>query len=997
MIISRSISSSVIQGLGTLLLMAQVVFAAEPNALESGFRNPPPEAHPLVWWHWINGNVTKEGIRADLEDMKRVGIGGAQILDVEIYLPKGPVRYGTDSWHEHIQYAIKTAAQLGLEIDVANSPGWSGSGGPWITPERSMKQIVWSEVEADGGPVSLALPQPAAKLGFYREIAVIAVPPTSERLEKMPAKIGWATKPVSRPAGAASPGIPADKVINLTGKMDASGKLTATLPPGRWVILRFGYSATGATNHPAQPEGKGLEADKLDPETVAFEFEHSLGRIIREAGPLAGKTLKGILFDSFEAGFQNWTAHFSTEFTKRKGYDFIPWLPVITGRIVQTQDASESVLWDFRNVIDELFADNYFGTMHKLAAAHGMKIYSESEGGPLNPMSANRHVDVPMNEFWMPDMASRASRIKMTTSAAGFLGRNIIGAEAFTATPENGKFQATPATCKNPGDYAFTVGINRFIFHHYTHQPVTEAAPGFALGRYGTHFGRLNTWWPYADAWISYLTCSQFLLQQGRTVADLCVLADEDIGYGLPSKMANLVPGYDFNVCSPSDFRAMSVRDGRIVHPQGQSYSLLILPENWVAETSTLRHLQKLLQDGATILGNAPVAPAGLRDVQARGEFSRLVAEIWGDGAAKKASSKKIGGGTLCQNIKPGELLKKLGSPPDLTWSAAEADFKYIHRATADEDIYFIFNYSANPIASELSFRQKGRQPEIWDAVSGTQADAPMFTATKDGVTVPISFEPWGSAFVIFRKPLPKRWITAAPGANLELRDGAILYTAKALACSYSDGAQQTVPLANCPANQTIQGPWKVTFKDGRGAPPAATFEKLISWTDHSDTGIKYYSGTAVYKTTFQSSAAKEGQAAILDLGTVDDIAKVVVNGQSAGVLWKPPFRADVSRLLRDGANTLEIQVANRWINRLIGDEAIPVEYTYQKPGKGKFTDGRLEVLPSWLYDASKRSTRKRYSFFTWKHFDADSPLVPSGLLGPVQIEWYGKLQLSKN
>lgn len=971
--------------------------ATASSSLEAGFAKPPRQARPLVWWHWINGNVTKEGIRADLDDMKRVGIGGAQILDVEMYLPKGPVRYGSDEWREHVQYAIETAAQLDLEIHIANSPGWSGSGGPWVTPERAMKRIVWSETKTDGGAVSLELPQPPAKLGFYRDIAVLAAPATAERLEDLPAKIVEASKPLRRATRSDPDGIPLDDVMNLTRKMDGAGKLAAALPPGRWVLLRFGYTATGATNHPAQPEGHGLEVDKLDAEAVTFEFEQSVGRIIRDAGRLAGKTLNGILFDSFEAGFQNWTESFPAEFAKRKGYDFIPYLPLVTGRIIQSREVSEAVLWDFRHVIDEMFAENYFGTMHRLAARHGMKIYSESQGGPLNPMSANRHVDVPMNEFWMPDASGRASRIKLTTSAAGFLGRNIVAAEAFTATPANGKYQNTPSTLKRPGDQAFALGINRFVFHHYTHQPVTSAAPGFALGRYGSHFGRLNTWWPYADGWIRYLARCQFLLQQGRTIADACVLVEEDTGYGFPSKMAKLVPGYDFQACSPVDLRAMSFRDGRLVHPQGQSYGLLILPKEWVAELSTLRHLRRLVQAGAAILGEPPTAPAGLRDVQAREEFNLLAAELWSGMDGEKVKSRKVGAGAVYRNLEPTEVLQQCGLPSDLSWEPEDADFKFLHRATGDADIYFVFSDSEKPVRADLRFRQKDRCPEIWDAATGAHADAPIFAARDDGISVPIQFEPWGSVFVIFRKPLPNRWITAAAPANIELRDGKILAAGESVVLSSSDGGTQTVSLAARPADVTLRRSWAVSFTDGRGAPQRAVFERLVSWPEHSDPSIKYYSGTAVYRTTFEATAAPPGRTAILDLGDVADIAELSVNGQSAGVLWKPPFRADVTRLLRNGSNAIEVRVANRWINRLIGDESVPVEYAYQPPGRSKFTDGRLLTLPAWLYDPSKLSTRKRHSFSTWKHYDGDSPLVRSGLLGPVKLEWFEQLYLGPN
>ena len=964
------------------------------DLLETGFRNPPAEARPLVWWHWINGNVTKEGIRADLEDMKRVGIGGAQILDVEIYLPPGPVRYGSDSWHEHVQYAIKTAADLGLELDIANSSGWSGSGGPWITPDRAMKKMVWTETKMKGGPVSAKLAQPQGKLGFYRDIAVLSVPATTERLEKMDAKINWSAKPVIRPETVNVRGIARDQVLNLTDQMDAAGKITTTLPPGEWVILRFGYTVTGRTVHPASPEGQGSEADKLDADTVAFQFEKSLGRIIKDAGPLAGKSFKGILFDSFEAGFQNWTEHLLTDFSQQKGYDLVPFLPVLTGRIIQSQEVSEGVLWDFRQVIEELLAENYFGTMHRLAAEHGLKIYSESQGGPLNPMSANRHVAVPMNEFWMPDTANRASRMKQTTSAAGFLGRNIIGAEAFTAKPEDGKYLAIPSNLKSPGDYAFTTGINRFILHHYTHQPVTDAAPGFALGRYGTHFGRLNTWWPYADAWVSYVSRCQFLLQQGHTVADVAILVDEDTGYGFPSKMTDIVPGYDFHVCYPPDLRAMSWKDGRLIHPQGQSFGLLITPDRWVAQIPTLQHLRKLVQSGAAVLGNPPAAPAGLKDVEARTTFDQLVSELWGEPDGKTNMARKTGAGTVYRGIKPLDLLDQLKLAPDLAWAPAVVPLRFIHRSTPHEEIYFVFNHSGQPVRPEVEFRQKDRQPEIWDAASGEHADAPIFTVSGNGISVPLQLEPWGSAFVVFRKSLPARWITAASPVDLELRDGGILATGTSVAVSGSDGSRETVSLPTSPTPQTISGPWKVAFIDGRGAPASATIEQLTSWSEHADPGIKYYSGTGVYTVTFETSAPKAGQTAILDLGVVADIARVSLNGQPAGTLWKPPFRTDVTSLLKEGTNTLEIRVANRWVNRLIGDEAIPSDLTYQKAGISKFTDGKLLALPDWLYDPAKKDGYKRHSFTTWKHFDEHSPLLPSGLLGPVKIEWFNRLPL---
>lgn len=986
------------------LLWCQAAAKTE-DLLVEGFSNPPTQARPLGWWHWVNGNVTKEGIVADLESFKRQGLGGVQMFDVEIYMPPGPVRYGTDNWHEHMQFAMRKAAELNLEFHVMNTPGWSASGGPWVTPELSMKRLVWTETPVTGGPsVALTLTRPdlkpfyggrgVPKEQFYRDIVVLAVPATSERLDDLDIKIGWASKPVTRPVGPDKPGVGLERVLDLTGKMDAEGRLSASLPPGEWVVIRFGFTTTGKTNHPAVPEGHGLEIDKLDAKAVEFQFEKSMARLIREAGPLAGRTFNGLLFDSFEGGFQNWTSTFPEQFRALKGYDILPWLPVMTGRIIGSRDRTEAVLWDFRHVIEELVAENYYGTMHRLAARHGLPIYSETQGGPVTPMSGNRHVDVPMNEFWVPDAADRASRIKMSTSAAGFFGRHVVAAEAFTATPENGKFQNSPGTLKRSGDYAFTLGLNRFAIHTLTHQPVTEAAPGFALGRYGVHFGRLNTWWPYADAWLGYLGRSQFLLQQGRTVADVCLLVDEDLGYSLPPATADALPGYDYEVGYPSYLSDMKVHKGVIEHSRGGRFRLLVTPEKstaktWVAQVSTLRKLRQLVADGACLSGEPPVAPAGLRDFEDRAEFDRLVQEIWSGLDGQTVKSKRLGAGKVYAGLKPREILALEGVAADVGGDTAGGDVKFIHRTATGAEIYFVFNYSNRARTLQLEFRQPGRKPELWDPVAGTQAEAPVYRRTATGVSIPLTLEPWGSTFVVFREPLPKRWVESVGTAVESTLPGAVLTDASQLDLTLSDGTRRRINLPALPPTVPLAGPWEVEFSDGRGAPPRATFPQLISWPEHPNSGIRYYSGTAVYRSVVALSAAPApGQTALLDLGAVADIARVFVNGREAGVTWRVPFRVDVTALLRAGTNAIEVRVANRWVNRLIGDEAIPVPYTYQERGVSKFTDGRILQLPDWLYDPAKRTPAPRHSFSVWKHYDADSPLVPSGLLGPVKIDW---------
>ena len=944
-----------------LFVLSLIAHPASAAALDAGFAAPPQTARPLVWWHWINGNITKHGIEADLADMKRVGIGGVQMFDASIYLPPGPIRYGTDAWHEHVQHAIATADKLGLEFHLMNTPGWSASGGPWVTPERSMKKLVWSETPATGGgaitlavahpkiePLRFRTPPVTKRENFFRDVVVLAVPADSTRRTpdwKLKTKLEEKTLTALPLDTDATGCISRAQVLDLTANFDpVRGTLRATLPAGSWTILRFGFTSTGSTNHPAVPEGHGLEIDKMDANAVSFYFDQALGRILREAGPRVGRTLKGLLFDSFEGGPQNWTDTFPAQFRALKGYEFIPLLPVLTGRVVESPSFTEAALRDFRGAVEGLIAKNYFGTMRRRAREHGLVLYAEAQGGPLNPVSCGECLDVPMNEFWMPDTAPRFPRIKLAASVANVLGRPLVGAESFTAKPEDGRWLATPATLKDPGDYAWTAGVNRFSLHHYTHQP-TDDGPGFGLGRYGTHFGRLNTWWPLAGAWIDYVARGQFLLQQGRTVADIAFLHTEDHGYAFPAGMIETPTGYDFDIVYPHHLAAMQWRDGALTLPTGPAYRVLILPENWAADLATLRRLRDLAHAGAPIFGGAPVAPAGVGDYEARSEFAARVRELWD---APRP---------LIRRTPLPTALKEIGLAADVTLPAVPAggELRFIHRRTPEAEIYFVFNHSDRDVAGDFTFRSGGRQPELWNAITGVHADAPGYRTTATNTTVPLQLEPHGSTFVIFRRPL---------GVS-----------------------RAAAPKSTVAASLAISGPWRIAFHDGRGAPPETTLTTLASWTTNANPGISFYSGTATYHTSF-TTPLRAGATATLDLGIVADLAEVRLNGELIGTLWQPPFRANVTRHLRDGDNTLEVRVANRWINRVIGDESLPTDLTYQPEGTNKFTDGKLNALPAWLYDRTRLAERKRYSFTTWKHYDANSPLVPSGLLGPVTIEW---------
>ncbi|NQU44062.1 hypothetical protein HQ520_12310 [bacterium] len=930
----------------TLILAGAILNTHAATPLEAGFARPPKQAHPLAWWHWINGNITKEGIRADLEDMKRVGIAGAQILDVEIYLPPGPVRYGTDAWYEHVQYAMRTAHELDLELDIANAPGWSASAGPWITPDRSMKQYVWSEMEVEGGDVTVTLPEPPSREGFYRDALVLAVPangpaPVPEEELK---RLERPTSPTPIRLADNEPIAP-EQVLDLTASVNSDGVLHAPIPKGRWTILRFGFTTTGAKNHPVQPEAHGLECDKFDADAATFQFGRALGRIIRDAGPLAGETFAGILFDSFEAGFQNWTDTMPEKFERLKGYDMVPFIPALTGRTIASREESEAFLRDFRSVTRELILDEYFGTMQRLAHEHGLKVYAEAQGGPLDPLICNERVDVPMNEFWMPrDGGNRVVRLKQVASVAQLLGKPIVGAEAFTARPEEGRWLATPATMKAPGDLAFTAGINRFIFHTYIHQPYEGIAPGFTLGRYGTHFGRLNTWWPFAKPWMDYLARCQFLLQQGETVADISFMSNPEFGYGVAAKYFVSPEGYDYTICYPRHLAEMTWEDGAFHRPSGWTSRVLVLLSPWRANIATLRELKRLVDQGALVVGARPVGPNGLLELRDHGSEWEMLADYLWSGRVQRREALE-------------EVLEKAGIGPDFV--AGAQDVYFIHRATNEGDLYFLTNQSSDEVSCQADFRAGNYLPELWDAVTGQTCDAPSYEIREGRVQLPLELSPFGSIFVVFRRPATAPSVRAASKEIL--------------------------------ASVNVPGPWEVAFQPDRGAPDTIRMDQLVSWTTSPDPGMRYFSGISTYTAQFDLSAERiqSGQTVYLDLGKVCDVAEVTLNGLPVGIVWTSPFALDVSDLLRSGANTLQVAVANRWVNRIIGDENLPADALYAEDGS-KFTIGRLADLPPWLNDPRAIKKRKRFSFATWHFSDlaGDSNLIESGLLGPVRLEF---------
>jgi hypothetical protein len=635
-----------------------LAIATRADDVASNFKSPPDSARPHTWWHWMNGNVTKDGITKDLEAMKRIGLGGFQAFSVTDRIPEGPVKYMSDEWLDLMGHAVREADRLGLEMCMHNCAGWSSSGGPWITPELSMQEIVFSETQTAGGKeVELKLKQPPTQKDFYKDIAVVAFPTlkgdangkTGFRLSNWTWKIDRTPekgerKPDSQiiPDARTAPEgdiIHLKDVVMLTDKMSADGTLKWNAPAGDWTIVRFGHTSTGRTNHPAQEGGLGLECDKMSKAAAKFHWDHSVARVIERAGPLVGKSFNNVLIDSYEVGFTNWTSGFDKIFQKHSGYDLMPYLPAITGRVIDNVDTTERFLWDFRRTIADTMAENYFGYFKELAHENKMALSIEPYGpGGFDDFQIATIADIPMGEFWVDRLdAWHFWSVKLASSAAHALGRPFTGAESFTAGPPGSAFRNHPYTLKTLGDTYFARGLNRIIFHSNVHQPWgDDVLPGMTMGPHGIQMNRNNTWHKEGRPWMDSLSRVQYVMQQGQYVSDLCYLAAEDAPQ-TPLNREDLTPvppaGYDYDMVHASVIMQMSVKDGRLTLPSGMSYRVLVLPPSPRMRPALLEKIKELADAGAAIFGPRPVGSPSLQDQPKSDERVKALAEeLWGGG-----------------------------------------------------------------------------------------------------------------------------------------------------------------------------------------------------------------------------------------------------------------------------------------------------------------------------------------------------------------------------
>lgn len=1076
--------------------------------LESGWKDPPQSAKTRCWWWWLNGNVTREGITRDLQEMKRQGLGGANIIDAggadqrgHRQVPHGP-DFGSPAWRELFVHAVREADRLDLELGLNIQSGWN-LGGPTVTPEQAAKKLTWAETTIRGGRNRpIIAPEPSQVGGYYRDFAVLALPVGTDRADDLAIRVGvdssqpghpgsmlldsdpdtfWVSgtrkrgdgpdlsrpqridfnfaipasvtrivihprpgygpkrgwvqasektkhwrllggwnskardKPVSidlEPALARhyrlivadaydprSPGEPrnvqvsevemfdgdtalhcassglarienfrqkayhsypgrftaansdhlleigdsepmertiaADEVIDITDRLRPDGSLDWKAPPGVWTIVRVGSTLAGSRVSTHSQGWGGWAIDYLDPKAFTQYWSEVVDPLLEAAGPNAGGSLRYLHTDSWELGPVNWTPRLAEEFKRRRGYDFKPYLPALAGYVVGDRSTSNRFLNDYRRTLADLIVDGNYGPFREAAHGVGLGIHPESGGphaAPIDALACLGRSDIPMGEFWAQSKTHRTKDfqrffVKQAASAAHTYGRRIVLAEAFTSIGP--QWEEDPAQLKPVFDRVACEGLNLVMLHTFAATTAEMGLPGQAYFA-GTHINPNTTWWEQSNAFFSYLNRCQFLLQQGLPCADVLHFYGENVPSFVRLKSddpAGELTGYGYDVVNAEALI------NRVVVTDGK----LTLPEGTrykvlslpKGDTYGLAALRKIAELAALGATVVGVPPANPIGLVSEEE----------EQAFDRLVARLWGPEGPIRSISPYDALQEAGHSPDFDHSpaaerSAEPTLDYFHRRTDNAEIYFVVNRTAEAVDAECSFRVAGPTPQLWDPVTGEISEASTFRIEGSVTRLPLSMPSHAAVFVVFRGE-----DSAAPtrqgGPNLPRAE------------PYS-----TLDLA-----------WEVQFDSQLGGPEEIVMmPTLTDWSKSEVPGIKYYSGTATYSTQWilpvADLSALADKRCWLDLGTVFNLASVRLNGEPCGVAWTAPYQVELTGKLRE-TNHIDIEVVNLWPNRLIGDADL---------------------------SESERLTKTNIT-----KFKADTPLLQSGLLGPIKVMLEGK------
>jgi hypothetical protein len=933
--------------------------------LRAGFVAPPASARLRCYWWWLNGNTDKATISNDLEEMKAKGFGGALLVDAggasqngNLAILDGPT-FGSREWVELFTHALREADRLGLEITLNITSGWN-LGGPGVTPEQASKLLTFTRTDVTGsGDSPLRLAVPETRNGFYRQIAVLAYPlahgpalaqqvddsPDGRSLRLRSAAIegGFSMPDMSALLndgvhGAAAPfaGDPdyADTslsgVIDISAHVAADGSVDWKPPAGEWEILRIGYTDSGAMVSTSSGAWQGLAIDYLSKDAFLKYWNETVEPLLTAAKPF--HSLRYLATDSWELGGTNWTDDFREQFKARRGYDPVPLLPVVAGRIVGDRGQSTRFLNDLRRTVADLIATQHYDVFAEKAREHGMGVEAESggpHGAPIDALETFRHAAVPQTEFWAPNPHRKTDADRFFTkeaaSAVNIYGQHFVAQEGETSIGPQWS-ESLASDLKPAFDMAITEGMNRLVWHEFTSSPAEAGLPGqeyFA----GTHLNPKVTWWDAGGAFFTYLNRAQFLMQQGTPVDDVLYFYGDNVPNFARLKAddpAHVLPGYDYDVTNEDALlHTIRIEGSELVGPGGVRWRLLALPKTRRVSMAVLELAEQFVRGGGSVVGPPPLSPTGVVPADEQGRFDTLAAKLWA--ACPSGGSHAYGKGRVFCGADAHAALRSLKIVPDFalvppvdTKPSSSSGVDYVHRRVGSTDVYFVRNASATAVDMRAGFRVTGKTAEEWDGVTGRMEGGMAATSLASQTVIPLHLPPFGSVFVVFsseahRDTSPRRL------------------------------AGREVPLQ-------VHGKWSVSFQVGRGGPTEPIeVTDLKSWTESADPAIRYFSGTATYTAVVDVPVGADA----LEFSSIREIARVRINGADAGTVWAQPYRLDdIGKFLVRGANKIEIEVTNLWPNRLIGD---------LQPG-----------------------IRDRITATNITAYKADSPLLPSGLIGRI-------------
>ena len=718
------------------------------------------------------------------------------------------------------------------------------------------------------------------------------------------------------PSYALEESIALDEILDISDELDADGRLHWKAPAGDWLVMRLAYVPTGGASKHGRKNLMGFECDKLSVAAAKVHWKNYVGVMIDSLKKAGIDNLVGVAMDSHEAGTQNWTPLFREEFAQRRGYNPTLFLPAMFGYIIDNPERTRSFLYDVRRSVADMVTDNYYGTFQRLCEENNLVFTAQATGNALcivaDPIQAKSKVAKPQGEFWQIHPDGNYD-IKESSSAAHLYNKQIASAEAYT----DAKYSASLADLKYLADYAYTYGINEFVICASAYQPWLDSIPGSTGG--GRHYciNRNNTWWDYSRSFWNYQARAAYILRQGKQQTDIALYLGDDAPVKiLTHRLPELPAGYDFDAFTADALiRRMDSDTAGVVLPDGHRYKLIVLPRSGRVSWEALQKMGQLIKQGAWVYGNKPVLYGSQRDLDKQAAFDRLVQQIWGDEQVNQGSHR-FGKGRVLWGMSLGEALAEQELHPDVALAQGDVQDRklyFVHRKLTDADVYFLANHKDEAEQNRFTFRTGYRYAQLWDLVSGRRYQLDV-KSVAGGQQVDLQFAGQESAMIVWTNqkeelPVPN-WL---------------LQTRKTIA---------------------LDQDWKVTFDPKWGGSGEVLFKELIDWTQHSEKGIKYYSGTAIYKKTVQLHDL--GKKTLITTEQPGSVARVLVNGKEAGTIWCAPWQLDISAFVKEGENEIEIQVANSLINRMVYDEQLPEKdrVTYAFPSIVSKDDA---LIPSGL------------------------------------------------